>query len=120
GDGDQRALSPVPSTIATDADDAWVALSHTTSSQAAERRSSVVLSDVSREHHPLAGVASPLLHDGRLLGTISVVAAASSKRFSTEDVDVLEQLATVGAATLVRLDRARLSGAALAMRSLQA
>lgn len=118
-DRDQRALIPVGSTIPTHPDDTWVALSHAASVQAAERRSPIILSDDERERSDLDGIAAPLLHDARLLGAISVVAAASSKRFTAEDAEVLEQLATVGAAALVGLERARMSGAALAMRTLQ-
>ena len=118
-DRDQRALIPVGSTIPTDSRDTCVALSHAASLQAAERRSSIILSEDEREHSGIDSVAAPLLHNGLLLGAISVVAAASSKRFGTEDAEVLEQLATVGAAALVGLERARTSGAALAMRTLQ-
>src|SRR2546426_9834900 len=88
-DRDQRALIPVGSTIPTDSHDTCVALSHAASLQAAERRSSIILSEDEREHSGIDSVAAPLLHNGLLLGAISVVAAASSKRFVTEDAQVL-------------------------------
>ncbi|HEV8634065.1 MAG TPA: PAS domain-containing sensor histidine kinase [Chloroflexota bacterium] len=57
-----------------------------------------------------AGVAVPLLHEGRLLGTLSVSTFRADRRFGEDDAAALEMLAGIGAAVLVGLERARLEG----------
>ena len=66
-----------------------------------------------------AAVAVPLLHEGRLLGALSVTAAAPGQRYSGEDADHLELLASAAAATLVGLERARLEAVLLTARTAQ-
>ena len=66
-----------------------------------------------------AVVAVPLLHEGRLLGSISVSTFQTNRSFSEDDVKSLELLASTAAASLVGLERARLEGVLLAARTAQ-
>src|SRR5206468_9438599 len=59
-----------------------------------------------------AALAVPLLHEGQLLGAISILHPQPA-RFSPEDAQALEVLAAGAAAQLVGLERARLEGALL-------
>jgi predicted ATPase/DNA-binding NarL/FixJ family response regulator len=92
-----------------------VRLSRHLAIQAAARRELVVFD----QEPALAeiGLAVPLLHEDQVLGALSVVAAADGQPFGSEDAEALEQLARLGAAALVGLDRARIQGALLASRS---
>ena len=54
-----------------------------------------------------AGVVVPLNHAGRHLGTLGISSYDPNKRFTPEDVEVLELLASTAAATLVGLERSR-------------
>jgi CheY-like chemotaxis protein len=67
---------------------------------------------------PCAAAAVPLLHEGRLIGTLTV---SSERRvgFSQEDAETLELLASTTSAALVALERARLEGVLLAARTAQ-
>ncbi len=93
---------------------------------AATRRQTVILNDYQAEigDETLAGqsgvraaMAVPLLHEGRLLGTITVSSYDPQKRFSAEDLEPLELLAAILASTIVGLERSRLEGALLAART---
>jgi signal transduction histidine kinase len=64
-------------------------------------------------------VALPLLHEGRLLGTLSVSSFAVGASLADDDATVLELLASLAAAVLVGQERARLAGALLAARTAQ-
>src|SRR3954454_900990 len=66
-----------------------------------------------------AAAAAPMLHEGRLLGAISVISFDVAKCFTAEDAAALELLAGIGAAALVGLERARLDGVLLAVRTLE-
>ncbi len=66
-----------------------------------------------------AAAAAPMLYEGRVLGAIAVISFDPAKRFTAEDADVLELLASTGAAALVGLERARLDGVLLAVRTLE-
>ncbi|HZS00932.1 MAG TPA: response regulator [Chloroflexota bacterium] len=66
-----------------------------------------------------AAAAAPMLYEGRVLGAIAVISFDAAKRFTAEDADVLELLASTGAAALVGLERARLDGVLLAVRTLE-
>jgi predicted ATPase/DNA-binding NarL/FixJ family response regulator len=59
---------------------------------------------------PGAVLAAPLVHSDRLLGTLTVVSHTSGKQFTPDDADVLQQLAGIGAAALVGLDRTQRHG----------
>ncbi len=66
-----------------------------------------------------AAVAVPVLHEGRLVGTLSVGSDSPSRRFTQQDAELLEMLASTAAAALVALERARLDGVLLAARTAQ-
>ncbi len=66
-----------------------------------------------------AGVAAPLLHEGKLLGAVAVGTRSPGVQYLAEDVEVLEVLATTAAATLSSLERARLQGVLLAARTVE-
>ncbi|MGE3268071.1 MAG: response regulator [Chloroflexota bacterium] len=82
--------------------------------QAVERRTPVVMDDSSQG----ADIATPLLHEGRLVGALAVHSSRSGLTFSGESVESLEMLAGVAAAALVGLERAQLVAVALAAREL--
>jgi CheY-like chemotaxis protein/putative methionine-R-sulfoxide reductase with GAF domain len=87
---------------------------------AAERREAVLISgpgDGAAE--PAASeVAIPLLHEGRLVGSLSVRTSRAGLAFSDEDVESLELLAGIAAAAEVGLERAQLLAVTLAAREL--
>jgi signal transduction histidine kinase len=89
------------------------------SGQAALGRAPVVVNDYQRhvghatpagQVGAQAGLAVPLLHEGRLLGTLSVQTFQAGRRFGADDAAALELLAGIGASVLVGLERARLEG----------
>jgi CheY-like chemotaxis protein len=82
--------------------------------QAALLRSPVV----SNHDNPVAEVAVPLLHEGRLVGGLAIQSGQAGLKFSDENVESLEMLAGVGAAALVGLERAQLVAVTLAAREL--
>jgi CheY-like chemotaxis protein len=65
-----------------------------------------------------AEVVAPLLHEGRLLGTLAIRTGRTGLTFSDENVESLEMLAGVAASALVGLERAQLVAVALAAREL--
>jgi CheY-like chemotaxis protein len=65
-----------------------------------------------------AEVAVPLLHEGRFVGVLAVRAGQEGLKFSNENVESLEMLAGVAAASLVGLERAQLVAVTLAAREL--
>jgi DNA-binding response OmpR family regulator len=96
--------------------------------RAVAQRAPVIIDDYQREcarETPAASAgvrtaaAAPMQHEGRLLGAISVISFDPAKRFTPEDAQVLELLASIGAAALVGLERARLDGVLLAVRTLE-
>jgi hypothetical protein len=98
------------------------------SGRAAAQRKPVVVSDYQNEFGATsrlgrgglrAGVSVPLLHEGRLLGTVSLHDPHGVHTFLPEDVEVLEVLASTAAAALVGLEITRLEGALLAVRTAQ-
>ncbi|GEM_PF-1656314 len=85
--------------------------------RAAQRRAVVIENDYQRLERPAgwavragirAGVAAPLLHEGRLLGALSICTCRPGVRFTAEDGELLELLAGTAASALVGLERARL------------
>jgi diguanylate cyclase (GGDEF)-like protein len=52
-----------------------------------------------------AAVAVPLFHDGRLIGTLGVSSTAAGASFGPADVETLELLGSLAAATLIGLER---------------
>jgi CheY-like chemotaxis protein len=65
-----------------------------------------------------AEVVAPLLHEGRLVGTLAIRTGRTGLTFSDENVESLEMLAGVAAAALVGLERAQLVAVTLAAREL--
>jgi DNA-binding response OmpR family regulator len=87
--------------------------------QAADRRQPVVVEDGVRDGRPIAAeIAVPLLHEGRLMGCLSVRSNRSGAAFDDEDVEGLELLAGIAAAAEVGLERAQLVAVTLAAREL--
>src|SRR5213076_2976852 len=69
-----------------------------------------------------AAIAVPLLHEGRLVGTLAVGAGGTPdarQSFTQEDAELLELLASTAAAALAALEHARLDGVLLAARTAQ-
>lgn len=65
-----------------------------------------------------AGIAAPLLHEGRLIGVISVGSRELGHQFGPDDVEALELLAGMAASMLGTLERAQLQAVSLAAREL--
>lgn len=70
-----------------------------------------------------SAMAVPLLHEGRLVGSLSVGSCAGRVGqpggFTNEDAELLELLASTAAAALIALEHARLDGVLLAARTAQ-
>lgn len=95
-------------------------LETTASGMAVQRREPVIVNgDGSGSGAGERVIAVPLLHEGRLLGSISVTTRRANRPFSEEDASHLELLANTAAAALVGLERARLEGVLLAARTAQ-
>lgn len=84
------------------------------SGRAVAQRAPVVLNDYQRESGAetpagkagvQAAVAVPLLHEGRLMGALSVNTYHPDKHFTPEDAEVLELLAGIASAVLASLER---------------
>jgi len=124
----RAVLVPVRNTIPNSAPDTALPLGQGASGRAAATRAPVILNDYQRdvrEETPgrragiHAAVGTPLLDEGRLLGALTVMSHDPATRFTAEDAQTLEILASVGAAALVALERARLDGVLLAARTAQ-
>jgi CheY-like chemotaxis protein len=99
------------------------------SGRAAESRKPVLVNGPVHETDPVSSclrmqsaIAVPLIHDGRLVGTLAVgigTASEAARRFTPEDADVMEMLASTAAAALVTHEHARLDGVLLAARTAQ-
>jgi len=112
---DEQQQVPVPVGVSTDEIElARLPICEGASGRAAEEHAPVVVQAAAR-----SAVAVPLLHDARLVGTLAVGTDDSSKRFTQDDVDVLELQASNAAAALVAHERARLDGVLLAARTAQ-
>ena len=64
-------------------------------------------------------IAVGLLHEGQLLGTLALGTRDPRRRFSRDEGESLETMATFCAAALAALERARLEGVLLAARTAQ-
>jgi non-specific serine/threonine protein kinase len=124
------ALVPLRSTIPAATDPCDVAVGQRLSSQAAAARTPVIFDTEPVESgcEPAAtgsgiraGIAVPLLYEaqGKTLGALAVISHHPDRRFGAEDTEILEQLARIGAAALVGLDRARVEGALVALQTLE-
>jgi CheY-like chemotaxis protein len=96
--------------------------------QAAEQRTAILVNDTSctaDEREALgaaeacAAAAVPLVHEGRLIGTLTVSTGQAGRAFNREDAETLELLTATTSAALVALERARLEGVLLAARTAQ-
>jgi CheY-like chemotaxis protein len=97
--------------------------------QAAQQRRAVLINDANctaDEREALGGAADacaaaavPLVHEGRLIGTLTVSTGQAGRGFSREDAETLELLTATTSAALVALERARLEGVLLAARTAQ-
>jgi predicted ATPase/DNA-binding NarL/FixJ family response regulator len=92
----------------------WVELA---GKRAAARRAPVLLNDSpdaadAGTHVPT--VAVPIMHEERMLGTVSITSIGPAKRFTPEDAHQLYRLASIGAAALVGLERVGTEDAARA------
>ena len=125
-DEERQLLAPVAATgPAVDA--LRVRLGEGASGRAAESHAPVFLNGL--EHgmsDPVLGqtdlrsaMAVPLLHEGRLVGTLSVGSGSPSRTFTPQDAELLEMLASTASAALVALEHARLDGVLLAARTAQ-
>ena len=124
------ALRPLRSTIPAATDPADVAVGQRLSSRAAAARTPVIFNDelaeTGADSPPAAsgvraGIAVPLVDEaqGKTLGALAVISHHADRRFGAEDIEILEQLARIGAAALVGLDRARVEGALVALQTLE-
>jgi predicted ATPase/DNA-binding NarL/FixJ family response regulator len=124
------ALRPLRSTIPAATDPADVAVGQRLSSRAAAARTPVIFNDelaeTGADSPPAAsgvraGIAVPLVDEaqGKTLGALAVISHHAARRFGAEDIEILEQLARIGAAALVGLDRARVEGALVALQTLE-
>jgi CheY-like chemotaxis protein len=99
------------------------------SGRAADTRKPVLLNGPLHELDPVSSgmrmqsaAAVPLIHEGRLVGTLAVGSPRASEpthRFTPEDAELLEMLASTAAAALVTHEHARLDGVMLAARTAQ-
>ena len=64
-------------------------------------------------------IGVPLIHEGQLLGTLSLGTRDAKRTFSREEAESLETLAALSAAGLGAIERARLEGVLLAARTAQ-
>jgi diguanylate cyclase (GGDEF)-like protein len=114
-DDERRALATVgdgEADKAIEASPERIAVEH-----AIARRAPVILQSPRPDDVPLlppppdlvhAVLAVPLLHEARVLGGMVVTASDEGRRFTIEDMEVLEVLASSASATLVGLERTRL------------
>ena len=124
----RQALFQVESFLPSTSAGTRLDLAGSASGRAAAERRLVVIADYQRvigKATPAgrAGAqlvaALPLLHEGRLLGTLSVSSFAAGASLASDDATVLEMLASLAAAVLVGQERVRLAGAILAARTAQ-
>jgi signal transduction histidine kinase len=124
-DAGARQLVQVQSFLPSENQGAVLDLERSASGRAAATRAAVVVNDDQRRGDPQspagrlgtrAGVAVPLVHEGRLIGTLSVSTFQPDKQFAPEDAAALELLASIGASALIGRERADLEGA-LAIRN---
>jgi CheY-like chemotaxis protein len=128
-DEEQQVLVPVAAT--TPALETFrLRLGEGASGRAAQARAPVVLNDPGHgKIDPMlsqarldSAVAVPLLHEGRLVGSLAIgcdMSAREPRVLSHEDAELLEVLASTAAAALAALEHARLDGVLLAARTAQ-
>src|SRR5260370_35249304 len=125
-DDESQILSAVGATPAA-LEHPELPLAHGASGPAAPRRAPVLLrcgegsapDPVLVEADLESAIAVPLLHEGRLVGTLAIGSSSAVKIFNQDDTELLEMLASTAAAALVALEHARLDGVLLAARTAQ-
>ncbi|MBV8713675.1 MAG: EAL domain-containing protein [Chloroflexi bacterium] len=112
-DPDRGGLVAVRNTMPVDADAILIEAGSGVSGSAVQHRSTYWTNEYQRQFgHTSAGrlgiraaVAAPLIHQGRLMGALSVNSYDASKQFTAEDAECLELLAGVASGLLASLDR---------------
>src|SRR6266851_8904576 len=110
----RNALVPVRNTVPTANEYTVIEVGAGVSGRAVEKRAPVILNDYQAQSGAetpagktgvRAAVAVPLLHEGRLLGALSVNTYDPARKFTAEDAEVLELLAGHASAVLANLER---------------
>jgi len=110
----RNALVPVRNTVPTANEYTVIEVGAGVSGRAVEKRAPVILNDYQAQSGAetpagksgvRAAVAVPLLHEGRLLGALSVNTYDPARKFTDEDAEVLELLAGNASAVLASLER---------------
>jgi signal transduction histidine kinase len=124
-DDAQRQLLQVASYLPSENTGVPLDVERTASGRAVTSRAPVIIHDYQRLGDPNspagrrgahAAVAVPLIHEGRLIGTLSINTYDPAKRFAGNDAAALELLAGIGASALIGRERAQLE-AALVVRN---
>lgn len=104
-----------------------IGLDNSLSGQAALSRRPVISNDYQAEYGQatpagrfgsLAGMAAPMIHEGRLIGVLSVGTRLEGRQFGPDAAEALELLASMTASMLGTLERAQLQAVTLASREL--
>jgi len=104
-----------------------VSLDNSLSGQAALARQPVISNDYQHDfgrgtpagrYGARVGIAAPLLHEGRLIGVLSVGSRSADVRFGADEVEAVELLAGIAASMLGTLERSQLQAVTLAAREL--
>jgi len=128
-DEEQQVLVPVGATTPA-LETVQLRLGEGASGRAAEARAPVVLNGAAEGNSdPMlaqagldSAVAVPLLHEGRLVGSLAIgcdTSGRQSRESNQHDAELLEVLASTAAAALAALEHARLDGVLLAARTAQ-
>jgi diguanylate cyclase (GGDEF)-like protein len=112
-DADRGGLVAVRNMMPVDADAILIEAGSGVSGRAIQHRSTYWTNDYQTEFGDTpagrlgvkAAVAAPLIHQGRLMGALSVNSYDADKQFTSEDADCLELLAGVASGLLASLDR---------------
>jgi diguanylate cyclase len=113
-DAANRVLVPVRNRVPTANEYTVMKVGAGVSGRAIEQRAPVILNDYQQESGSetpagkagvRAAVAVPLLHEGRLIGALSVNTYDPARKFTDEDAEVLELLAGLASASLASLER---------------
>ena len=110
----RSVLVPVRNTVPTADEYTVINVGVGVSGRAVEQRRTVLLNDYQAESGTetpagktgvRAAVAVPLLHEGKLLGVLSVNTNDPERKFNSDDAEVLELLAGLASAVLANLER---------------
>jgi diguanylate cyclase (GGDEF)-like protein/PAS domain S-box-containing protein len=113
-DAQRGALVPVRNRVPTANEYSVIQVGSGAQGRAIERRAPVILNDYQSQSGTetpagkagvRAAIAVPLLHEGRIMGGLSVNTYDEARRFNAEDAEVLELLAGIASAILASLER---------------